>query len=114
MAVWREHRVPDPLDAPVALEPAETSEQHLSADGERGQSKRVGERPVGVAQHREGEVEPLGQLTLVRGLLGAQAEDASAEDAEVLRQVAEGAGLGSAAAGAGMRSQSGTRGRCPG
>ena len=64
---------------------------------------RVGSRSASVsdacrvAQHREGQVQPLGELALVGGLLRAQSEEAHAVLAELRGEVPEGAGLGSAA-----------------
>jgi len=48
-------------------------------------------------ENGERKVKPLGELALVRRLLGAQAEDLDAELPEVPGEVAEGAGLGRAA-----------------
>jgi len=67
VSIGREHRVPDALDAAVALEPAQPGEEDVATDGERGEAERVGECVRRVAQHRERQVQPIRELALVAG-----------------------------------------------
>src|SRR4029453_10689568 len=98
VAIRREHGVRDLFDHAVALNPGESSDEYLPGHGERWQAHRGRERQLRVAQDREGEMQTLGELTLVLGVLRAEPEDARVERGEIGGQVAERARLRGAAA----------------
>ena len=101
MRVRREDRIEDVPDPPVVDHERESLEERHPARLEGGQPERAGELERLVAQHREGQVKPLGHLALVIGRLGAECDDPNAELRELGVRVAERAGLRSASAGAG-------------
>ena len=87
--------VPDDQGVPL--------EQGQAGSLEGRQAQGVGQLEGLVAQDREREVESLGHLLLVRGVLRREAEDAGAGRDERAMPVAIGAGLRRAAAGTGDR-----------
>src|SRR3954471_23841778 len=94
MAIRWEHRVEDVLDTRVRDDQCEALEQSLTSGLERRQSQRLREFEVGVRQQRERQVQPLGRLALIVGVLSRQAEyERRTRGAQVLEVVAESARL---------------------
>ena len=74
----------------------------MPGDGEGRQVQRPGKRQLGIGQDRERQMQPLGGLALIIGVLGRQAEQVRhAQRFELGEMVAKAAGLRRAAARAG-------------
>ena len=101
MVGW-EDGVEDVVDFAVEDDEGTAVEEGHSAGFERGEIEGLGEDKVFVGEDWEWEVEALGGFALVVDGLGRESEEmVDAQGFEVGEVVAEGAGLGGAASGAG-------------
>jgi methylglutaconyl-CoA hydratase len=106
VAIRREDRVEDMLDAPVVDDQRVAAMEHEALGLEGRQPQGVRQLELLVAQDREGQMESLGHLRLVGAVLGRQAEDPDTGGDQLGVTVAVGTCLRRAAAG--------TRDRIPG
>jgi hypothetical protein len=100
--VRRKHRIEHLADDAVVDDKRHALEQRHAGNGERGELHGAGEGKPGIGEDRERQVQALGGLALIVGVLRREPEQVgNAEPIELGEMVAKAAGLGGAAARAG-------------
>jgi hypothetical protein len=97
--IRREHWIEDLLDHAVPCDQRDPFHEADSFQLESGEAEGFDEIEVLIAQQLKGEVQPFDGFLLILRVLGAEAEDCGSEGFQLAVVVAEGAGLGGAAAG---------------